>query len=448
MNSKEYWKKTREEKRDEYHRMNTEIRITDYAQMLGMTLVKKGRYYSLKEHDSVMIDPDKNLFTRNSVYDRSRKGGAGATIDFALEFSGQSMPAILKELSEMLEINSLPYIEDKNPYQPEPKKEVVNKEMKLPERDNNMNNVFAYLVRTRYINKNIVSEWMAKRMLYQDQHKNCVFVSRDEEDKPQYGFLRGTNTYKPFKGDLVGCNYEEGFYVDNKADKTIVTEAVIDGLSRMTLLKERGENYKDYNYLMLGSANKYQAVFNHMKKNPVSEWILSLDQDSAGTLFTDRIMEQGRELDHDVKFRDERPAFEKDWNDELKYVHENKLRPDYFVPSKVQYRVLLTYFVAKRSMEDMDKENPAAHMILDTAIEQLDHYEIPEKVKPWMDKLVNFYKNNRQQIDKQAEGDYIGYTMDCYNRNKPDMGIVLSLKQRQAMKQPGIVHEMYRGAEK
>ena len=38
------------------------IRIVDYASELGFTLVRRGKYFTLKEHDSVMIDPEAELF--------------------------------------------------------------------------------------------------------------------------------------------------------------------------------------------------------------------------------------------------------------------------------------------------------------------------------------------------------------------------------------------------
>ena len=50
-----------------YNYIKEQVRIGDYAaQRLGYTVVRKGRYFSLKEHDSVMIDPVKNCFWRNS----------------------------------------------------------------------------------------------------------------------------------------------------------------------------------------------------------------------------------------------------------------------------------------------------------------------------------------------------------------------------------------------
>lgn len=50
------------------------IPITDLAQRMGFTLVRRGRYFSLKEHDSVIIDTRKNCFWRNSVFTHGFKG--------------------------------------------------------------------------------------------------------------------------------------------------------------------------------------------------------------------------------------------------------------------------------------------------------------------------------------------------------------------------------------
>lgn len=45
-----------------YQIIKEQIRIIDYAPRLGFTVKRKGKYYSLKEHDSVIIDPEKKLF--------------------------------------------------------------------------------------------------------------------------------------------------------------------------------------------------------------------------------------------------------------------------------------------------------------------------------------------------------------------------------------------------
>lgn len=38
------------------------ISIVDYASSIGFTPVRKGKYYSLKEHDSIIIDTHKNVY--------------------------------------------------------------------------------------------------------------------------------------------------------------------------------------------------------------------------------------------------------------------------------------------------------------------------------------------------------------------------------------------------
>lgn len=40
------------------------ISIVDYASSIGFTPVRKGKYYSLKEHDSIIIDTHKNIYCK------------------------------------------------------------------------------------------------------------------------------------------------------------------------------------------------------------------------------------------------------------------------------------------------------------------------------------------------------------------------------------------------
>lgn len=53
-------------KKEKFKRIREDISIIEYAAKSGYTLVRKGRYYSLKEHDSLMIDPVKNVYWQNS----------------------------------------------------------------------------------------------------------------------------------------------------------------------------------------------------------------------------------------------------------------------------------------------------------------------------------------------------------------------------------------------
>lgn len=77
----------------------TKAELVDYASRMGFTVIRKGRYFSLKEHDSVIIDPEKNCFWRNSKLGNGNSiGKGGSIIDFLLEFTDRSLHEVLKEL--------------------------------------------------------------------------------------------------------------------------------------------------------------------------------------------------------------------------------------------------------------------------------------------------------------------------------------------------------------
>lgn len=65
-----------------------------------------------------------------------------------------------------------------------------------------MRKVFAYLIKTRQISQNVVQDMVHRKMLYQDNHGNCVFVGYDikNPDSVIFGCRRGTNTYKNLPG--------------------------------------------------------------------------------------------------------------------------------------------------------------------------------------------------------------------------------------------------------
>lgn len=294
---------------EEIGKIKEEIAITDYAQKMGFTLVRKGKYYSLKEHDSVIIDMSKNCFWRNSVPGKGKSiGQGGSIIDFVMEFEGKDVQETISLLRG--EISHLRERNVKSTYISTKQKE----KLQLPERGKNMHKVFAYLIQSRKIAKNIVQEMVERKQLYQDEHGNCVFVSYDEKGVPDFATKRGTNTYKPFYGDAAGCNYEKCFYVNNNAKRLYITEAVIDALSVMTLFPL----YRSYNYLALTGAGKWNAVFSYLS-NPILEevWI-GVDNDEPGREAGTLIEENIKKIRPDIRVESDYPSQGKDWNEFLK----------------------------------------------------------------------------------------------------------------------------------
>lgn len=280
------------------------ISITEYARQMGFTPVKIGSYYTLKEHDSVRIDPRKNIFFRNSTGDR------GTVIDFVMAFKGVSCGEAIKLLCDEIE---LPKVYKEQNSVPQKKKELI-----LPAKARNMKNVFAYLVKTRCINQKIVQEMVDRDMLYQDERNNCVFVSRNENGKSVFATVRGTNTDKKWVGDLSGCDYSHSFFIDNCSRNLIVTESVIDAMSMMDIKEQKGENHQEYNYLSVSGLGKSrEALGYHLGKTLYDIVFLAFDNDDKGREIAKEMKKHIESINQDISVSMLIPEAAKDWNEEL-----------------------------------------------------------------------------------------------------------------------------------
>lgn len=280
------------------------ISITEYARQMGFAPVKIGSYYTLKEHDSVRIDPRKNIFFRNSTGDR------GTVIDFVMAFKGVSCGEAIKLLCDEIE---LPKVYKEQNSVPQKKKELI-----LPAKARNMKNVFAYLVKTRCINQKIVQEMVDRDMLYQDERNNCVFVSRDENGKSVFATVRGTNTDKKWVGDVSGCDYSHSFFIDNCSRNLIVTESVIDAMSMMDIKEQKGENHQEYNYLSVSGLGKSrEALGYHLGKTLYDIVFLAFDNDDKGREIAKEMKKHIESINQDISVSMLIPEAAKDWNEEL-----------------------------------------------------------------------------------------------------------------------------------
>lgn len=280
------------------------ISITEYARQMGFTPVKIGSYYTLKEHDSVRIDPRKNIFFRNSTGDR------GTVIDFVMAFKGVSCGEAIELLCDEIE---LPKVYKEQNSVPQKKKELI-----LPAKARNMKNVFAYLVKTRCINQKIVQEMVDRDMLYQDERNNCVFVSRNENGKSVFATVRGTNTDKKWVGDVSGCDYSHSFFFDNCSRNLIVTESVIDAMSMMDIKEQKGENHQEYNYLSVSGLGKSrEALGYHLGKTLYDIVFLAFDNDDKGREIAKEMKKHIESINQDISVSMLIPEAAKDWNEEL-----------------------------------------------------------------------------------------------------------------------------------
>lgn len=286
------------------------IRLIDYAEALGFQVKKIGKYYTLKEHDSVRIDDRLNCFWRNSKFQMGQKGGAGSILDFAMEFANcDTIREAIQDIKERLQIHDKEiykqsYITKVAPVQ---QKEEEPKEFTLPDFKPIQENAIRYLKNERKIAPEIINYFIQNHMLYEDYRNNCVFV------KDQFACLRGTKGR--FVGDVPGCDYSKGFFFGNTNQNLIITESVIDIMSVMSYLKLKNIDYNQFSYLALSGTNKTEAIFNQLDEHKFKNIYLSLDNDEAGEEASKSVMERLQNDYPEVNGKLVLPPQGKDWNE-------------------------------------------------------------------------------------------------------------------------------------
>ena len=301
-----------------------EIPILEDARACGFTPRKVGAgEYTLEEHDSIRIDAENNLFYRHST------GQGGSIIDFAMMIDQSDQHHALSRLREYL-LSRKPYLSQqfaRPRAAPQPPPEKV--PLQLPEAAHGkFNRVFAYLSKTRGIDPGIVSEMIRRNQLYEDYRHNCVFVGYDRDNKPGYASIRGTLTDKGYKGEAHGSSKDVGWFVDNRSASLFVSEAAIDAMSLMTLLKRNGRDWTKYSYLSLGGTSS-RALLHHLEGSPVRRIYLALDNDPAGLLGREHIRAALEKAGFQGRIEDKLPYY-KDFNEDLQHIlaGETLRRPD------------------------------------------------------------------------------------------------------------------------
>lgn len=256
---------------DDERQRALDVSLTSLAASLGYTPVRKGQHFSLKEMDSLIIYNDR------SWHRWSGKGNitGGSQIDFLLEFG--SVSSVPEAINYLLRFKG-EAVEEHSAKAPEPEKP---REFVLPKKNENQRRLFAYLIKTRGLSQEVVSDWVHRKLIYEDAvHHNIVYCGRDPEGKIRYAGLRGTaDLYgKKFKMDVPGNDKNYGVnIVNHESGELKVFEAVIDCMSYIDLY---GDNVS--NKLVLGMVEdnplqQFLKDYDHIKKI-----VFCLDNDAAG----------------------------------------------------------------------------------------------------------------------------------------------------------------------
>ena len=271
------------------------VDLEKFLRAQGETLVRSGKEYRWKAHDSLTVCGNK--------WFRHSQSKGGLPVDFVMEFYGKSFPDAVQMLTG-------------EPGEVQPETDPApSPAFRLPLRNVTNANILNYLTQERKLSPSLVNFFIAAGDIYEDAaHHNVVFVGRDADGHPRYASSRGLN--EKFRQDAAGAEKAFGFAHRGTDKQLLVFEAPIDLLSFIELFPK---NWQQHNYLSLGGVSG-KALRQFLSERPdVERVFLCLDADKAGE---DACKRLAALLPDTVSVTRIQPCM-KDWNDVL--VHRAKI---------------------------------------------------------------------------------------------------------------------------
>ena len=271
------------------------VDLEKFLRAQGETLVRSGKEYRWKAHDSLTVCGNK--------WFRHSQSRGGLPVDFVMEFYGKSFPEAVQMLTG-------------EPGEAQPEADPApSPAFRLPLRNVTNANILNYLTQERKLSPSLVNFFIAAGDIYEDAaHHNVVFVGRDADGHPRYASSRGIR--EKFRQDAAGAEKAFGFAHRGTDKQLLVFEAPIDLLSFIELFPK---NWQQHNYLSLGGVSG-KALRQFLSERPdVERVFLCLDADKAGE---DACKRLAALLPDTVSVTRIQPCM-KDWNDVL--VHRAEI---------------------------------------------------------------------------------------------------------------------------
>ena len=291
--------------------MVSKVDLVSFLQLRGEKLERVGKEYKLiyadstGKHDSITV-------CGNRWYDHKNQIGGGP-VKFLREHYGMSYQEAMLELLGGERSAAFEIILSKN------KNNITSKkEFKLPDANDDMRRVFAYLTKQRFIAPDVISFFAHQHKIYEDKdHHNAVFVGIDENGVPKQASLRSTISFgNAFRITVSGSDTKYSFSHFGESGKLFVFEAPIDMLSFITLYQK---DWKDHSYIAMNGVYE-NAVLEALKcHSNLDEVVLCTDNDTGGIDAAERLRDILRENRYENIFRI--TPRNKDFNEDLKELH-------------------------------------------------------------------------------------------------------------------------------
>ena len=296
---------------DEQKQRVNEVDLEDFLSRQGEKLLRSGGEKRLASDHSITV-------RGNRWYDHAA-GTGGCAIDFVQMHYNSTFPEAVTLLLGG---------EQGQAYRASgPEREKEQRPFALPEANPDMRRAYAYLTKTRCLDREVVSAFAREKLIYEDaKYHNVVFVGYDAGGTARHAHKRGSYTKgDAFKGNVDGSDPRYSFRHLGKGNTAYVFEAPIDMLSFITLHRK---SWQENSYVALNGISAH-AMLQVLEDQPqIDMVILCLDHDPAGIENSYRLADAVKERRPNVRVRMLQPT-NKDWNEDLKA--QNGMEP---IPAK------------------------------------------------------------------------------------------------------------------
>lgn len=347
-----------------------QLSIVDFCDKQGIELKRSGRYYSLKEHDSLVIDTQKNNFVWNS---RQKNGDI---INFVQEYYNVDFKKAIEIITnkDIKEITSTMYNEkQEKTISPEEIKKSFDSDLL---KNKNMARVYAFLTKTRNLSVETVNEFVKRGLIIEDERHNLTFKMKDR-DNNIIGVVKKETGYKKLNymnthSDIKGFSFVKG----KNPDKLFFFEAPLDLMSFYEMNKDKLKN----SILVSMQGLKHNCIIENMKYHGINDISVCVDNDDGGKKFINFIKEE---------FKDSNPKFfipkSKDWNEDIKLKKETEL------------------FNLNTKYIKVDKIGEKKYRVKNLENKKTDEFTNIEEAKRFMLKTIDEYTAKKKSKIKQTQ---------------------------------------------
>ena len=279
-----------------------QIDIAGLLHSQGETLKRSGSEYEWR-------DGSAKVTVRGNLWYHQYEEVGGDAIDFVRRYYNKSYPEAVEYLlggcsctlavSPPIEKEAKPFV--------------------LPPKNDRMSRVYAYLIRHRKIDKEVLEAFVCKGMIYESaDYHNVVFVGFDADGVPRHAHKRGTGSQSSYKGNIGGSLPEYSFHWHGQSERLYLFEAPIDLLSFISMNKDK---WQRHSYAACCGVADH-VLWQMMKDNPHIEKVyLCLDNDKPGQQAAERII--GKLVEKGIPSEILTPIL-KDWNEDLLFTEQDE----------------------------------------------------------------------------------------------------------------------------